>query len=324
MRRVRYERSGGPLFLEEVAVPVPGPGEVLVRTEAVGVTLPVVRKVTEAAEPIPLGGEVAGEVVAAGAGVTRCAVGDRVTGLCFGHGYAEYALLDQGMATPVPADASAVDAVALVRSGLVALGALTAARPEPGESALVTAAASGVGHLAVQLARLRGASRVVGAVSTPDKADFVRGLGADEVVTYGAGGDEAVAYEAGGETVTYGADAWGEPVDYVLDAVGGDLLTPAVAALAPGGRLVAYSSGGGTVQAYDLLVGAKSVIGFQMARIARGRPEVYELWRQELWRLFADGALAPAVHGEFDLEDAAKAHEAIESRSNLGKVVLRT
>ncbi|MER6980066.1 zinc-binding dehydrogenase, partial [Streptomyces carpinensis] len=105
--------------------------------------------------------------------------------------------------------------------------------------------------------------------------------------------------------------------------VGGELLTPAIAALAPGGRLVAYSSGGGTIQAYDLLVGARSVIGFQMARIARGQPELYELWRQELWRLFGDGLVRPAVHAEFALEDAAKAHEAIESRANLGKVVLR-
>ncbi|WP_369263916.1 zinc-binding alcohol dehydrogenase family protein [Streptomyces sp. R35] len=303
MRRVRYEHTGGPLFLEDVPVPTAGPGELLVRAEAIGVTLPVVRKVTEAAEPIPLGGEIAGEVVAAGEGVTRFRAGDRVTGLCFGHGYADYALLHEAMATPVPGSASAVDAVALVRSGLVALGTLEAARPVRGESALVTAAAGGVGHLAVQLARLRGASRVVGAVSAPGKAEFVRALGADEVITYDSGD-------------------WGTPVDYVLDAVGGDLLTPAVAALTPGGRLIAYSSGGGTVQAYDLLVGAKSVIGFQMARIARGEPELYERWRQELWRLFTDGALKPAVHGEFALEDAAKAHDAIESRGNLGKVVL--
>ncbi|MEU2744194.1 zinc-binding dehydrogenase, partial [Streptomyces sp. NPDC007095] len=67
----------------------------------------------------------------------------------------------------------------------------------------------------------------------------------------------------------------------------------------------------------------KSVIGFQMARIARNEPGRYERWRGELWRLFAEGALRPAVHGEFALEDAAKAHAAIESRSNLGKVVLR-
>lgn len=179
MRRVRYESTGGPLFLEEVPVPAPGPGELLVRCEAIGVTLPVVRKVTEAAEPVPLGGELAGEVVSVGAGVTRFLPGERVTGLCFGHGYADFALLREPMASPVPDGASAVDAVALVRSGLVALGALEAARPGRGEAALVTAAASGVGHLAVQLARARGASRVVGAVSGPAKAKFVRSLGAD-------------------------------------------------------------------------------------------------------------------------------------------------
>ncbi len=304
MRRVRYDSPGGPLFLEEVPVPEPGPGELLVRCQSVGVTLPMVRKVTEAAEPVPLGGEIAGEVVAAGPEVTRFRTGDRVTGLCFGHGYADYAPLHEAMASPVPADASASDAVALVRSGLVALGALDAARPQPGESALVTAAASGVGQLAVRLARARGATRVVGAVSDPAKADFVRSAGADAVVVYGD-------------------DDWGEPVDYVLDAVGGDLLTPAVAALAPGGRLVAYSSGGGTIRAYDLLVGAKSVIGFQIARVAREEPKRYEEWRRELWRMFARGTLRPAVHGTFALEDAAKAHEVIASRRNLGKVLLR-
>ncbi|WP_430378617.1 quinone oxidoreductase family protein [Streptomyces sp. B1-3] len=304
MRRVRYESTGGPLFLEEVPVPQPGAGELLVRCEAVGVTLPVVRKVTEAPEPVPLGGELGGEVVSVGAGVTRFRPGERVTGLCFGHGYADFALLHEAMASPIPDDATAVDAVALVRGGLVALGSLAAARPEPGESALITAAASGVGHLAVQLTRIRGAARVVGAVSDAAKADFVRSLGADATTLYGDG-------------------SWGDPVDYVLDAVGGDLLTPALAALAPGGRLVAYSSGGGTIRAYDLLVGAKSVTGFQMARIARERPELYERWRRDLWRMFSAGTLRPVVHGEFALEDAAKAHAAIESRSNLGKVVLR-
>ncbi|MGY1496298.1 quinone oxidoreductase family protein [Streptomyces sp. QTS52] len=306
MRRVRYGHTGGPLFLEEAAVPAPGPGELLVRCEAIGVTLPVVRKVTEAAEPVPLGGEIAGEVVSVGAGASGLRPGDRVTGLCFGHGYADFAVLLEAMASPVPEGASPVDAVALVRSGLVALGALSAARPAPGETALITGAASGVGHLAVQLARTRGASRVVGAVSDPAKADFVRSLGADEVVPYDRMGP-------------HGGFA---SVDYVLDAVGGALLSPALATLAPGGRLVAYSSGGGTIQAYDLLVGATTVIGFQLRRIARERPELYERWRRELWRLFTEGAVRPVVHGEFALADAAGAHRVIESRTNLGKVVL--
>ncbi|WP_330250181.1 zinc-binding dehydrogenase [Nocardia sp. NBC_00565] len=305
MRRVQYQRSGGPEVLEVVSaeVPTPGPGELLVRVDAVGVTLPVVRKVREPREPIALGGEIAGEVVAVGDGVTSCMPGYRVTGLVFGHGYADYALLSSAMASPIPDGASAVDAVALVRSGLVALGALDAANPKSGESALITAAASGVGHLALQLARVRGAERVVAAVSDLAKADFLRDLGADEVV----------AYEQ---------ESWGDPVDYVLEAVGGDLLTPAIAALTSGGRLVAYSSGGGTIQAYDLLAGAKSVIGFQMARIARNSPDLYEHWRQELWQYFASGQLRPAVHAEFALEDAAQAHAAIEARTNLGKVIL--
>ncbi|MFF8419046.1 zinc-binding alcohol dehydrogenase family protein [Streptomyces sp. NPDC015680] len=305
MRRIRYERIGGPetLFQEEVPVPEPGAGELLVRAEAIGVTLPVVRKVREAARPVPLGGELAGEVVSVGEGVGGFAAGDRVTGLCFGHGYAEYALLHTAMASPVPAYATARDAVALVRSGAVALGALEAARPERGESVLVTAAASGVGHLALQLARRRGASRVVAAVGDPAKADFVRSLGADDVVTYGR-------------------ETWGEPVDVVLDAVGGALLTPAVKALAPGGRLVAYSSGGGTIEAYDLLSGGRSAIGFQVAIVARTQPQRYAAWIEELWRLFGEGALRPAIHAEFALADAARAHAAIETRANRGKVVL--
>ncbi|MGW1075821.1 quinone oxidoreductase family protein [Streptomyces sp. NPDC002537] len=311
MRRVRYHRNGGPevLCVETADVPRPGPGELLLRTEAVGVTLPVVRKVREGglALPASLGGEVAGEIVAVGPDVTGFAVGDRVTGLCFADGYADHSVLHSAMASPVPGSASATDAVALVRCGLVALGAYAAARPADGESVLVTAAASGVGHLAVQLAKARGAKRVVGAVSSAAKAEFVRSLGADEVVTYDGLADVGSV----------------DPVDIVLDAVGGELLTPALAALAPGGRLVAYSSGGGTIQAYDLLVGAKSAIGFQMALVARHRPALMEQWRQELWELLAAGRLRPRIHAELPLERAAEAHRIIEGRANLGKVVLR-
>ncbi|MEV5380824.1 zinc-binding dehydrogenase [Streptomyces nondiastaticus] len=319
MRRVRYYENGGPevLRLEETEVPAPGPGELLVRNEAVGVTLPVVRKVRGGGLPLPasLGGEVAGEVVATGPGVTGFKAGDRVTGLCFGDGYADHSVLQAAMASPVPEGATATDAVALVRCGLVARGAYAAARPAPGESVLVTGAASGAGHLAVQLAKELGGGRVVAAVSSTAaeaKAGFLRGLGADHVVTY----DELARESADPER-------WGGQVDIVLDAVGGELLSPAVAALAPGGRLVAYSSGGGTIEAYDLLVGAKAAIGFQMALIARHQPELMEQWRLELWELFAAGRLRPRVHAELPLEDAAKAHELIESRVNLGKVVLR-
>ncbi|MFD4906748.1 quinone oxidoreductase family protein [Kitasatospora purpeofusca] len=303
MLRIRHEVNGGPevLFAEEVDRPEPGAGELLVRVEAVGVTLPTVRKLRGSSEPVPLGGEVAGEVVALGAGVTDFGVGDRVTGLCFADAYAEFAVLGGAMASRIPDGATAVEAVALVRSGLVARGAYEAARPEPGESVLVTAAASAVGTLALQYARAGGAARVVAAVGSADKADFVRGLGADEVVRYG---------DLGG------------PYDVILDGVGGDLLGPAVRALATGGRLVAFSSGGGTVEAYELLLRGASLIGFQMRAVALGRPELYHRWLRELWQLRDAGTLRPAVHEEIPLRDAARAHAVIEQRRNLGKVVL--
>ncbi|MFF1374546.1 zinc-binding alcohol dehydrogenase family protein [Streptomyces virginiae] len=308
MLRMRHEVNGGPevLFAEEADVPAAGAGELLVRVEAVGVTLPTVRKVREVregSEPVPFGGEVAGTVVATGPGVTGFRAGERVTGLCFSDAYAEYAVLPTAMASRIPADASAVEAVALVRSGLVARGAYEAARVEPGESVLVTAAASAVGTLALQYAQAGGAKRVVAAVSSADKADFVRGLGADEVVLYGD------------------AD-WNGPYDVILDGVGGDLLGPAVRALATGGRLVAFSSGGGTVEAYELLVRGASMIGFQIRAIATGKPDLYERWLRELWQLRAAGTLRTAVHEKIPLAEASRAHTLIEQRRNLGKVVL--
>lgn len=169
MRRVRYERSGGPEVLEVVAaeVPVAGPGELLVKVEAIGVTLSAIRRISG---PQQLRAEVAGEVVAVGDGVDGYAPGYRVVGLC-ADAYAEYVVLPADQASAIPDGASAVDAVALMRSGLVALGALDTAAPREGETALITAAAGGVGHLAVQLARVRGAGWVVAAVSDEAKAD---------------------------------------------------------------------------------------------------------------------------------------------------------
>ncbi|MFG2980906.1 zinc-binding alcohol dehydrogenase family protein [Streptomyces sp. NPDC048258] len=305
MLRIRYEVNGGPevLFAEQAAVPEPGAGELLVRVEAIGVTLPSVRKVREGSEPIPLGGEVAGTVAALGEGAEGFGLGDRVTGLCFAHAYAEHAVVHTAMASRIPDGASAVEAVALVRSGLVARGAYEAGCVRPGESVLVTAAASAVGTYALQYARAGGAGRVVAAVGSAGKAGFVRGLGADEVVLY--------------EDADRGA-----PYDVILDGVGGDLLAPAVRTLATRGRLVAFSSGGGTVEAYELLVRGASVIGFQMRALALGEPELYDRWLREQWDLHRSGSLRIAVHGEIPLAEAGRAHELIENRRNLGKVVL--
>ncbi|MGS2806372.1 quinone oxidoreductase family protein [Nocardia sp. MW-W600-9] len=301
MRRVRYERSGGPEVLEVVAaeVPVAGPGELLVKVEAIGVTLSAIRRISG---PQELRAEVAGEVVAVGDGVDGYAEGYRVVGLC-ADAYAEYVVLPVDQASAIPDGASAVDAVALMRSGLVALGALDTAAPREGETALITAAAGGVGHLAVQLARVRGAGWVVAAVSDEAKADFVRGLGADEVVIY----DRLQA---------------AKQADLALDGVGGTGLSAALGALAEGGRVVTYGTGGGLIDTEDLLAGGKTLSGFRIGRLAQRDPARYEDLRQEVWQFYASGLLHPVVHAEFALDEAAAAHAVIERRANLGKVVL--
>ncbi|WP_407288508.1 zinc-binding alcohol dehydrogenase family protein [Streptomyces sp. BP-8] len=312
MRRVRFHAYGGPevLRVEEAEAPVPGPGELLVRTEAIGVTLPCVRRLRGdgkgGGDPLPgtPGGEIAGEVVALGPDITGFAVGDRVTSLTLTGSYTEFALAPAFLASRIPEGASAVEAVALVRSGHVALAALSTAAPRGAESVLITGAASGTGHLAVQLAKLQGVPRVVAAVGSVAKAEFLKGLGADEVVTY----DQ---------------ESWGEPVDIVLDGVGGEVLPRALAALAEGGRLVFFNSGGGTVPAYELLAGSKTVTGLTMRRFAAVHRELYEQHRVQLWELARSGRLRATVHAELPLAEAAEAHEIIEARANLGKVVLR-
>jgi NADPH:quinone reductase-like Zn-dependent oxidoreductase len=202
----------------------------------------------------------------------------------------------------VPADVEAADALALVRGGLVALCALHAGRFTAGESVLVNGAASGAGHLAVQLASALGASRVIGAVGSTEKAPFVRECGADEVVTY----DQAVS----------------DPVDVVLDGIGGDQVQRGVDVLAPNGRLVAFSAGGGSVDAGSLLGGLKTVTGFSMGLLSRTAPELLDERRALLWALLAEDKLRPR-HAVFALDQAQQAIDLIAARANLGRVVLR-
>ncbi|MFI9274682.1 zinc-binding alcohol dehydrogenase family protein [Kitasatospora sp. NPDC052896] len=308
MRKVRFHTHGGPgaLRLDEVPEPVPGAGEVLLRTEVAGVSrtvLPVLRGVGEVPLPASPGGGVVGRVVALGPGVDGLRVGQRVGGIA-AEPYAELAVASPALLTPVPEQVGAADALGLVHGGLVALAALRVGRCEEGESVLVTAAAGGVGHLIVQLAKTLGAARVVAAVGSPEKAGFLRSLGADEVVSY------------------QDTD-WGGPVDLVLEGAGGEILPRALAALVPFGRLVTLAGSGGTLDAGAVLRSAATVTGLSMGRLARHRPAVLAEIRAELWRLLADGRVRP-VSTVHPLERAAEAVALLESRANLGKVVLAT
>jgi NADPH:quinone reductase-like Zn-dependent oxidoreductase len=299
--------AGQPAEVGQAPEPAPGPGQLLVRTEAIGAGVGLVRLLASAGErgeSVRPGGEVVGTVVALSSDVTGFQVGDRVGGVVFEDAFADLVVADPRLVSLVPADVDAAAALTLVRGGLIALSALRAGHFQHGQSVLVTAAASGSGHLAVQLARALGAARVVGAVGSADKAGFVRQCGADEVVTYAQ-------------------PSWGDPVDVVLDGVGGEVAQRGVDALAPFGRLVAISGCGGSVDVGSLLGNIKSVIGFTIGQLNRTRPELVEWHRAELWDLLAAGQLHPR-HTDFPLEQIATAIEQVTARVNLGRVVLRT
>ena len=306
MRRVAFHAYGGPevLRVEEVEVPKPGADELLVQVGLAGVTLPVVRLTRGGSVELPYapGGEIVGTVVGLGADVTGWRMGQRVTGLTFGAAYAEYATIGTRLAVAVPDGVDDAAALVVARGGQVALSTLRASGFQPGEDVLVNAAAGGVGHLSVQLARALGAGRVVGAVGSLAKAGFVRGLGADEVVGY----DEDPA----------------EQVDVVLDGVGGEVLDRCLNALRPFGRIVEYNGVGGPVDANLLRMRSATVTGFNMLHFSTLRGDRYLAQQRELWELLADGRLRPAIHAELSLVDAAEAHRIIEARANLGKIVL--
>ena len=302
MRKIFFP-PGLPPEVADAAIPVPGPGQLLIRTEAVGVGVGLVRML-RTGDAVRPGGEMVGTVVAAGPEVAGFEIGDRVGGVVFEDVYADIVLADPRLVSHVPAEVDAAAALALARGGLIAISTLRAGHVAPGESVLVTAAASGTGHLAVQLAKALGAARVVAAVGSADKAGFVRQCGADEVVTYSQ-------------------PSWGDPVDLVLDGVGGELVQRGVDALTPFGRLVAFSAGGGTVDTASLLGGLKSVIGFSIGLVNRTRPNLVTQRRTELWDLLAAGRLNPR-YVDLPLEAITKAIDLVATRSNLGRVVLRT
>lgn len=311
MRTVRFHQYGGPemLRVERVPRPEPGAGELLIEVGVIGVTLPVIRLMRDipgdGGAPLPRtpGGEIAGRVAAIGPGVTGWRIGQRAAGPALAGAYAEFAAVPAPFMAPVPDEVDDLAALLLTRSGQVALGALRAGGFSRGDSVLVTSAAGGAGHLAVQLSVALGAGHVTAAVGSADKAEFVRSLGADHVVTY----DQ---------------EDWGDPVDIVLDGVGGEVQAASLRALAPFGRLVCFNAAGGQVDTNELRMHSRAVIGFAMAHLAGRRRDVYDRHQRELWELHIAGRLRPAIHAVLPLEEAAEAHLILEARANRGKVVL--
>ncbi|MGW0085267.1 NADP-dependent oxidoreductase [Streptomyces sp. NPDC003393] len=309
MKAVSVERAGGPevLKLVEREVPVPGPTEILVRVHAVGVNPTDWKTRTrgyfygDEAPPFVLGFDVAGVVEAVGPGVTVFAPGDAVIGMPrFPHpasAYAEYVTGPARHFAPAPAGLDHVHAAALPLSGLTAWQALVdTAHVAAGQRVLVHAAAGGVGHLAVQIAKAQGA-HVIGTARTANH-EFLRGLGADEAIDYTVRDFESVVHD----------------VDVVLDTLGGEITRRSLSTLRTGGTLVSIIPPAGFDSS---LLPSRSD-----ARVTWMLVEPDGNALRSLTELVAKGVLRTEVDSVFPLEQAAEAHRYGQRGRNRGKLVL--
>lgn len=324
MKVVRFHHVGGPevLVYEDVPDPTPGAGEVLIRVEAVGLNFADVmrRRGDDYPDPSPppfvLGAEVAGTVVALGAGVSGVEIGRLVLATPGVGGYAQYICVPAAMVIPLPAGVSAVQAAALVGHGLTAaLGLRNAARLAPGESVLIEAAAGGVGSFAVQLAKLYGAGTVIAAASTPEKRAIAARLGADVTVDY----------TAAGWVEEVGAQTGGRGVDIVLESVGGATTQDALRTLAPFGRMIFLGQSSGPpapVDPWQLTVPNRTLTGFYVGAYL-AFPELIQATLGEILGFVLAGKLTVQVGKVLPLSQAAEAHRLLEGRKTTGKVVLQ-
>jgi NADPH:quinone reductase len=322
MTAIEIVRPGGPEVLVPTRrrVPVPAAGEILVKVAAAGVNRPDALQRVGGYPPPPgapdiPGLEVAGTVVAIGEGAARFRPGDAVTALLAGGGYAEYAAFDAGHALPVPAGLSLVEAAALpetvftVWSNVFDRGGLQA-----GETLLVHGGTSGIGTVAIQLAKARGA-RVIATAGTPEKIAACLRLGADVAIDYRA---EDYVKAVKGATGGRGAEV-------ILDMVGGDYVGRNYEAAAVEGRIVqiAFLKGARVEVDFTRLMLKRLVhTGSTLrAREAPFKAALAAAVEREVWPLVASGGLRPVIDAVVPLTEAARAHALLEA-DHVGKIML--
>jgi NADPH2:quinone reductase len=313
MRAIRITEFGGPevLTLADVPEPEPGPGQLLVDVRRAGVNYADTHQaensyLSRTTLPLIPGAEITGHT----------ADGRRVVAMVSGGGYAERAVAEPALAFDVPDAVDDMTALALVVQGATGWLLLRrTVRMEPGESVVVHAAAGGVGSLAVQLAKIWGAGRVIATASSPDKRQLAIDLGADVAVDAGAPDMKAALREANG----------GRPVDIVLDMTGGRVTDESLAALAPFGRLAFYGMANRQpptpVPPAALLARSTTVAGMWLPH-AFPVPGLLTGAMSELFDLVAKGRLRAVAGGEYPLSEARRAHEDLRARRTVGKLVL--
>jgi len=321
MKAVRFHGFGGPEVLryEDVPDPAVGPGDVLVKVAAAGVNFSDLMRRAGTYNPnLPLphheGVEAAGTVERVGAEVQGPKPGDRVLTMLGQRCQAEYVVAPASLVYPMPPGYSFEAAAALPLAALTAYHLLkTGASVRPGESVLIHAAASGVGTLAVQLAKVFGA-RVFATASSDEKLEAVRALGADETINY-ARENFVTAVLARTEN---------QGVDVVLECVGGEMLAQSAKALVPGGRLLIYgraSGEPGSLSGDVILNRNLSVLGLHLGR-RPWRPDMHGEAFLEIIQLVAAGRLTPVVDRAFPMAHVAEAHAYLAGRRAIGKVLL--
>lgn len=324
MKAVRFHRTGDAdvLAVDDVPMPLPRRGEVLIRVEAAGVNFAdtMRRRGEPYPEPSPLpfiaGADVAGTVEAVGEGVVGTGVGAPVFAATSCGGYAQYVCVPASSLVPRPPELSPTDATSLLVQGLTAALLLRhAGRLVPGDRVVVEAAAGGVGSFAVQLARLFGASQVIGLASNARKQAAVLQLGADDAIDYTQASWPRSVRQATG----------GSGADLLLEMAGGATLLRALHALAPFGRMVIYGLAGRQAMPIDLqrlVVPNVSVTGFYIGAYLAQHRLIADTLDELIGHVLA-GRLKPQIGAVLPLEEAAEAHRLIESRQTIGKLVLR-
>jgi NADPH:quinone reductase len=320
VQAIRVHKTGGPEVLryEQVDQPVPGPGEALVQVHAAGVNFLEIYHRTglyKVALPFTPGSEAAGRVVEVGPGVSDIKVGDQVASQNFRGSYAEFSVAKADRLVVLPTGVSPQMAAATMLQGMTAHYLASSTFPlNKTHTCLVHAAAGGVGLLLCQIARMRGA-RVIGTVSTEEKAALARGAGANEVILYT---EQDFAVET--RRLTAGAG-----VNVVYDSVGRTTFAKSLDCLTPRGLLVLYGQSSGPVEPVDLQIfsqkGSLYCTRPTLVNYVASRAELLERASAVLsW--VADGSLKVLIGREFPLSAAEEAHRELEGRRTMGKVLL--
>lgn len=319
MRAIRVEEFGGPEVLvgQDVRAPEPGPGQLRLAVEAVGVNfIDTYRRTGRYPVNLPStpGTEAAGVVDAVGPGVTEFGIGDRVATAGGRGAYAGQVLVPVAEAVPVPDGVDLRTAAAVLLQGMTAHYLATSTFPlAPGHTALVTAAAGGTGRLLVQVAKLRGA-RVLGTVSTDEKAEIARSAGADEILRYR---DVEVPVEV--ERLT------GDGVDVVYDGIGAATFDDSLRSLRRRGTFVLYGGASGPVPPFDpqelQRAGSLYLTRPTLADYTAERGELLAR-ATELFGWLADGRVEVRIDRTWPLDEAADAHRHLEAGRTTGKLLL--